>query len=79
MLLLLRQCCMHWQILYEAAALLLQGRQRELTLTCAHAAPAARCAALPQAGGNSSAASCSICCEDYASGDVQRVLPCGHR
>lgn len=26
--------------------------------------------------GGSSAGSCCICCEDYASGDVVRVLPC---
>jgi hypothetical protein len=31
--------------------------------------------ALLQAGG-SSGSSCCICCEDYASGDVVRVLPC---
>ncbi|KDD73481.1 hypothetical protein H632_c2131p0, partial [Helicosporidium sp. ATCC 50920] len=32
----------------------------------------------PQAG--SSAQECSICCDDYRSGDVLRVLPsCGHR
>jgi hypothetical protein len=33
---------------------------------------------LLEAGG-SSGASCSICCEDYAGGDVVRVLPCKHR
>lgn len=33
---------------------------------------------LLEAGG-SSGASCSICCEDYAGGDVARVLPCKHR
>eukprot|EP00877_Chromochloris_zofingiensis_P002401 jgi/Chrzof1/12161/Cz06g23110.t1 len=31
-----------------------------------------------QAGG-SSGSSCSICCEDYVSGDLVRVLPCKHR
>lgn len=31
--------------------------------------------ALLQAGG-SSGSSCCICCEDYSSGDVVRVLPC---
>eukprot|EP00878_Enallax_costatus_P030934 GHUV01033750.1.p1 GENE.GHUV01033750.1~~GHUV01033750.1.p1 ORF type:complete len:171 (+),score=67.90 GHUV01033750.1:670-1182(+) len=29
--------------------------------------------------GGSSGSSCSICCEDYAAGDVVRVLPCKHR
>lgn len=29
--------------------------------------------------GGSSGASCSICCEDYDSGDMMRALPCGHR
>lgn len=32
-----------------------------------------------QSGANSSSSSCSICCEDYAAGDVLRALPCGHR
>lgn len=30
-------------------------------------------------GSNSSAESCSICVEDYGSGDCLRILPCGHR
>jgi len=29
--------------------------------------------------GGSSAFTCSICFEDYASGDLMRVLPCAHR
>eukprot|EP00887_Chlorella_sp_A99_P002261 scaffold10.g2261.t1 len=31
------------------------------------------------AGGNSTGARCSVCCEDYASGDLLRVLRCNHR
>lgn len=31
------------------------------------------------AAGGSSSTSCSICCEDYAAGDVVRLLPCKHR
>ncbi|GAB4814091.1 hypothetical protein N2152v2_001137 [Parachlorella kessleri] len=34
---------------------------------------------LLQSGANSSSTSCPICVEDYASGDVLRALPCGHR
>lgn len=29
--------------------------------------------------GGSTATACSICCEDYGSGDLLRVLKCGHR
>lgn len=32
-----------------------------------------------QGAGGSSGATCSICCEDYVSEDVVRVLPCSHR
>lgn len=35
-------------------------------------------AAIQRAGG-SSATSCGICCEEYASGDVLRALKCSHR
>lgn len=28
--------------------------------------------------GGSSASACSICCEDYESGDAMRLLPCKH-
>lgn len=31
------------------------------------------------ASGNSSASTCSVCCEDYEPGDVLRALRCGHR
>ncbi|KAL4429019.1 hypothetical protein ABPG77_006058 [Micractinium sp. CCAP 211/92] len=31
------------------------------------------------ASGNSSASTCSVCCEDYEPGDVLRLLGCGHR
>ncbi|KAL4440345.1 hypothetical protein ABPG75_003346 [Micractinium tetrahymenae] len=31
------------------------------------------------ASGNSSASTCTVCCEDYAAGDVLRLLHCGHR
>jgi hypothetical protein len=37
------------------------------------------CVCVLQGAGNSTVQNCSICCEDYAAGDVLRALRCGHR
>lgn len=57
----------------------LRALAKQRGVDCGRVAEKAALAAAIAAGANSSGDACSVCCEDYASGDVLRVLRCGHR
>jgi len=56
----------------------LKERLRRLAIDCAGCVEKAELVAKLIEAGGSSGESCAICAEEYASGDVVRVLPCKH-
>ena len=60
----------------ELKGLLVKGGQGDEAATCVEKADLV---GLLIKGNNSTSESCSICVEDYTSGDCLRVVPCGHR